>query len=150
MANNLTSVESMVRHIIEEQWKPNADYMFCNWYQANVSMADITKPVIVYVTPPSGSLYPMWNQTTDHPQSLVAFLVKTDFDFDSKENDKLMQSMKELAANFVNEVNKSGLFERIPDKQEIPYQAVYDFLDENVTGIILTVKLNALNGIKMC
>lgn len=144
------SVESKIRHIIEHQWQPEADYLFYNWAQANVEIRDIKRPVIIYVLPANGSLYPEWHQTTDRPISQIAFLAKTDFDFKTRENDKLMQSMKMLAAQFIQEVNKSGLFDKIPLKEEIPYQAVYDHLDENVTGILITIKLKPLNGIPHC
>lgn len=144
------SVESKIRHIIEHQWKPDADYMFYNWAQANAEIRGIKRPVIVYVLPASGSLYPLWNQTIDRPVSLIAFLCKTDFDFKTRENDRLMQHMKELASQFIQEVNKSGLFESIPQKEEIPYQAVYDYLDENVTGIMITIRLKPLKGIPHC
>jgi hypothetical protein len=61
-----------------------------------------------------------------------------------------MVAMKYLAANFVREVNKSGLFEAIPDKTEIPYQAVYDMLDQNVTGVIITLNLREVTGENFC
>lgn len=144
------SVESKIRHVIECQWKPDADYLFYNWAQANVEIRGIKRPVIVYVLPANGSLYPMWNQTLDRPETLIAFLAKTDFDFKTRDNDRLMQSMKILASQFVLEVNKSGLFEQIPLKEEIPYQAVYDYLDENVTGIMITLRLKELKGIQHC
>lgn len=129
---------------------PDADYMFYNWAQANAELRDIKRPVIIYVLPAFGSLYPTWNQTTDRPTSMIAFLAKTDFDFKTCENDQLMQAMKVLAAEFIQAVNKSGMFEPIPVKEEIPYQAVYDHLDENVTGIMITVKLKELTGILHC
>lgn len=144
------AVESKIRHIIEHQWMPDADYLFYNWAQANVEIRNIKRPVIVYVLPASGSLYPDWNQTTDRPISQIAFLSKTNFDFKTRENDRLMQAMKVLAATFIQEVNKSGLFMPIPQKEEIPYQCVYDHLDENVTGIMITLKLKPLLGIPHC
>ena len=147
---DLKSVESKVRFVIEEQWKPDADYMFYNWAQANAEIRGIKRPVIVYVLPANGSLYPTWGQTLDRPVTLIAFLCKTDFDFKTRENDRLMQHMKELAAQFIQEVNKSGLFEAVPQKEEIPYQAVYDYLDENVTGIMITIRLKPLKGIPHC
>lgn len=144
------SVESKIRHIVEKQWQPDADYMFYNWAQANVALDGIERPVILYVLPASGFLLPDWNQTTDNPQTQIAFLAKTDFDFKTDENDRLMQQMKVLASQFIVEVNKSGLFKRIEDKRNVPYQAVYDHLDENVTGIIITLELKELQGIKHC
>lgn len=144
------SVEAKVRHIIEEVWKPDADYQFYNWAQANVELHDLKRPVILYILPASGGLTPDWHQTTDRPEAQIAFLVRTDYDFKSRENDALMQAMKELAAGFMQAVNRSGLFQRIPDKEEVPYEAVYDMLDENVTGIIITLSLKEVDGIKHC
>lgn len=144
------SVESKIRQIIEDQWQPEADYMFYNWAQANAELRRLNRPAILYILPANGTLYPMWNQTIDRPESLIAFLCKTDFDFKTRENDRLMQHMKELAVQFIQEVNKSGLFEPIPQKVEIPWQAVYDKLDINVTGIIITLTLKPVKGIPHC
>lgn len=144
------NVESKIRYIVEEQWRPDADYRFLNWAQANVALDGIKRPTIVYILPPSGTLMHRWNQTTDRPQSQVAFLCNTRFDFHARENDRLMVAMKRLAATFVRELNKSGMFEQIPDKTEIPYQAVYDMLDQNVTGVIITLDLREIDGEKFC
>jgi len=144
------TVESKIRHIVEHIWKPDADYMFYNWAQANVALDGITRPVIVYVLPASGTLFPQWHQTCDRPTTQIAFLSPTDFDFKTRTNDRLMQAMKILAIKFILEVNKSGMFEKIPEKTPIPYQAVYDHLDENVTGIIISLDLRELQGIKHC
>lgn len=144
------NVESKVRWIVEEQWQPHADYRFLNWAQANVALDGIKRPTIVYILPASGSLFHRFNQTTDRPQTQIAFLCNTRFDFRTRENDKLMVAMKYLAAKFVREVNKSGLFEPIPDKTEIPYQAVYDMLDQNVTGVIITLNLREVTGENFC
>lgn len=144
------SVEQKVRHIVEDVWMPDADYRFFNWYQASAELDGIKRPVIMYVLPAAGKLYLDWNQTTDCPNTQIAFLVNTDFDFKSEENDRLMQYMKVLASQFIEHINSSGLFEKIPDKSEIPYQAVYDRLPQNVTGIIITLDLRELKGIKHC
>lgn len=56
--------------------------------------------------------------------------------------------MKRLSIRFVKAINESGLFATIEGK--IPYQVVYDHLDDNVTGIILTIPLVEEEGIIIC
>lgn len=56
--------------------------------------------------------------------------------------------MKRLAIRFIKALNESGLFE--PIEGRLPYRVLYDFLDRNVTGIVITPKLEEINGIRMC
>ena len=145
------NVESKVRYIVEKQWRPNADYGFYNWQQANVHFDDAKRPWILYVLPPSGNLYHQHFQTTDRPRTLVGFYCNMGkLDFNPRQNDKLMCAMKMLAATFIREVNKSGLFEPIPDKTEIPYRADYTFFDQGMTGIVIEIELKEIEGVKFC
>ena len=56
--------------------------------------------------------------------------------------------MKRLAIKFIKALNASKCFELIEGKQ--PYQVVYDFLDQNVTGIVLNLPLEEVDGIIIC
>ena len=78
----------------------------------------------------------------------IAFLDKTDFDFDSTENDEVIERMKGIFNEFLREYNKGEYFE--PIEGTIPYQVVYDGLDVNVTGIIVTLTLVELEGSMIC
>ena len=56
--------------------------------------------------------------------------------------------MKRLAIRFVKALNESECFERIEGK--LSYQVVYDFLDQNVTGVVLSIPLEEVDGVAIC
>lgn len=141
------TVEAKVRKVAESM-EEDVEYLFMNWSQANVAMDAITKPSVVYVLPPSGKLDFSYARVKDYPETQIGFLAPTDFDFDGTENDNIIEQMKRLAIKFVKALNTSKCFELIEGKQ--PYQVVYDFLDQNVTGIVLNLPLEEVDGIIIC
>jgi len=143
----LGTVEGKVRSIVASLGE-DVDYQFCNWAQANVALDSVSKPTIVYVLPPSGNLDFRRTQVKDRPETQLAFVCTTDFDFDGTENDGIIEAMKRLAVRFVKAYNNSGLFEQI--EGYVPYQVLYDHLDANVTGIILNLTLIEEDGISLC
>lgn len=141
------TVEAKVRKVAESMGE-DVEYLFMNWSQANVAMDAITKPSVVYVLPPSGKLDFSYARVKDYPETQIGFLAPTDFDFDGTENDNIIEQMKRLAIKFIKALNASEYFELIEGKQ--PYQVVYDFLDQNVTGIVLNLPLEEVDGIIIC
>ena len=141
------TVEAKVRKVAESMGE-DVEYLFMNWSQANVAMDAITKPSVVYVLPPSGKLDFSYARVKDYPETQIGFLAPTDFDFDGTENDNIIEQMKRLAIKFVKTLNASKSFELIEGKQT--YQVVYDFLDQNVTGIVLNLPLEEVDGIIIC
>lgn len=141
------TVEAKVRKVAESMGE-DVEYLFMNWSQANVAMDAITKPSVVYVLPPSGKLDFSYARVKDYPETQIGFLAPTGFDFDGTENDNIIEQMKRLAIKFVKTLNASKCFELIEGKQ--PYQVVYDFLDQNVTGIVLNLPLEEVDGIIIC
>lgn len=141
------TVEGKIHHIVNSL-NEDIEYMFMNWAQANVAIDGVDKPTIVYVLPPSGSLDFKWNAVKDYPQSQIAFICSTEFDFNGEENDNIIEAMKRLCIRFINAVNESGLFE--PIEGNLPYQVMYDRLDQNVTGIIITPILKEVEGVSLC
>lgn len=141
------TVEAKVRKVAESMGE-DVEYLFMNWSQANVAMDAITKPSVVYVLPPSGKLDFSYARVKDYPETQIGFLAPTDFDFDGTENDNIIEQMKRLAIKFIKALNASKCFELIEGKQ--PYQIVYDFLDQNVTGIVLNLPLEEVDGIIIC
>lgn len=141
------TVEAKVRKVAESMGE-DVEYLFMNWSQANVAMDAITKPSVVYVLPPSGKLDFSYARVKDYPETQIGFLAPTDFDFDGTENDNIIEQMKRLAIKFIKALNASKCFELIEGKQ--PYQVVYDFLDQNVTGIVLNLPLEEVDGIIIC
>lgn len=134
------SVQQRIKSIAE--CFTGCDYLFANWAQLNVELDDITKPTICYILPPSGTITPSLSATSfiDKPQTQIAFLCPTEFDFDGEENDELVEMMKLLACMFIRCLNESGLFDMI-DGEEIVYQIPYDTLDDNLTGVIINLPI---------
>ena len=84
----------------------------------------------------------------DFPNCMLAFIDKTDFDFDGKENDEVLERCKNLAMEFVLTANASGLFE--PVTGDVRYSVLYDKLDVNVTGVVIELQLREKQGINLC
>lgn len=143
----LGTVEAKVRKVVESLGE-DVDYLFCNWAQANVSLDKMKKPTIVYVLPPSGSFHFSWREVLDSPNAMIAFVSPSDFDFDGAKNDGIIEAMKRLCIRFVRALNESGYFEALDDN--IPYQVLYDHLDANVTGIVISPTLSEEEGVNLC
>lgn len=143
----LGTVEGKVKYIVETMGA-DVEYLFMNWAQANVQIDRIKRPTVLYLLPPSGYLNVAWNQIKDRPETFIAFLCSTEFDFDGEENDNLIEQMKRLAMRFIKRFNESGLFEII--ENDLPYQVLYDYLDQNVTGIVIHPVLKEIEGVSIC
>ncbi len=143
----LGTVEAKVRSIVESLGG-NVGYQFCDWAQANVTLDKVKIPTIIYVLPPSGTLNFSWRQVLDRPNAQIAFVAPTDFDFDGAENDGIIEAMKRLCIRFIKAVNESAYFEEIDGY--VPYQVLYDYLDQNVTGIVINPALKELEGVNLC
>lgn len=146
---SLGTVEGKVRDIVEKMGE-DVEYRFYNWAKLNVEMDTITKPAIVYILPPSGDFYvdSRRQEIRDFPEAQIAFLCSTEFDFESEENDALIEQMKRLCYKFIRAVNESGYFSQLNGK--LPYQVLYDHLDENVTGVVITPVLEEEVGYSIC
>ncbi len=143
----LGTVEGKVKAIVEAMGA-DVEYRFMNWAQANVELDRIDKPTVVYVLPASGYLNVAWNQIKDRPDSFIAFVSSTEYDFDGEANDNIIEAMKRLAIRFIKSLNESGLFEQI--ENELPYSVLYDHLDQNVTGVVIQPVLKEIDGVNIC
>lgn len=140
------TVEQKIRSIVESL--EGVAYMFKNWSQANDEIDHIDGPTIIYVLPPSGDLDFDYSQVRDYPQSQIAFVASTEFDFEGEENDNIIEQMKRLCIRFVKSLNESGLFEQIEGR--LSYRVLYDYFDQNVTGIVITPPLIEEEGVIIC
>lgn len=141
------TVEQKIRTIVESMGA-DVTYMFKNWSQANDEIDHIDGPTIIYVLPPSGDLDFGYSQVKDYPQSQIAFVASTEFDFEGEENDNIIEQMKRLCIRFVKSLNESGLFEIIEGR--LSYRVLYDYFDQNVTGIVITPPLIEEEGVIIC
>lgn len=141
------TVEQKIRSIVESMGD-GIVYMFKNWSQANDEIDHIDGPTIIYVLPPSGELDFDYSQVKDYPYSQIAFVASTEFDFEGEENDNIIEQMKRLCIRFVKSLNESGLFE--PIEGRLTYRVLYDYFDQNVTGIVITPPLIEEDGVIIC
>lgn len=141
------TVEKKIHSIVDSMGADVA-YFFMNWAQSNVALDKVDKPSIIYILPPSGDLDFGWSQVKDRPEAQIAFVAPTDFDFEGEANDDIIEQMKRLCIRFIKSLNGSGLFEQI--EGNIHYGVLYDYLDQNVTGIVIEPKLKEEHGVIIC
>ncbi|WP_294533331.1 hypothetical protein [uncultured Bacteroides sp.] len=140
------SVEKKIAKIAEKV--PGATYLFDNWATANVRLDKLPLPAIINLLPVSGKFHIGRTMLKDYPNCMIAFADKTEYDFDGKMNDEVIERCKGLAVEFIKEVNKSGMFEWVSD--DINYSVFYDKLDVNITGIVIELQLREVQGVPMC
>lgn len=147
---NYITVESKVRSIVDSLIAGGTEikYLFANWAQTNVEFSKVKEPTIVYVLPASGDLDISWREIKDSPETQIAFIDRTKFDFNSTENDEIIERMKRLCYRFIKQLNESGLFELVEGK--IHYRVIYNYLDENVTGVVINITLKEIEGTLIC
>lgn len=142
----MTTVEQKIKSIVDKM--DGLTYAFDNWQTANLRLDKLPFPAVVNVLPVSGRFNMGKNQLKDYPNMLIAFLDKTDFDFDGEDNDLIVEKCKNLAREFILRANESRLFEYI--EGDIYYSVVYDKLDVNVTGVVIELTPKEINGIGLC
>ena len=139
------TVEEKIKSVVDEM---GVKYIFENWATANVVLDSSTFPVVLNVLPVSGKFNIGKTQLRDCPNCMLAFIDKTDFDFNGKDNDTIIERMKTLAKDFIKRMNKSGLFEYVSG--DVSYSVVYDKLDVNVTGVVIEMPIKEITGLSMC
>lgn len=140
------TVEEKIKSVVDKM--KGVTYIFENWQAANVRLDKESLPAVLNVLPVSGVFNLGMTQLKDYPNCMLAFMDKTRFDFDGTENDKIVEKCKNMAKEFVLNLNRSGLFK--PVSGDIPYSVFYDKLDVNVTGIVIELRLEEVKGIVLC
>lgn len=136
-------VQSKIKEIAEKSL-PEFAYMFDDWSRWNIQQDIETLPVFVHLLPVSGQFNIKNGIIRDYPNCMLAFLDKAELDFDGEDNEITVERMKKAAYKFINDVNKSGIFEPVSD---FTYRVVYDSGDVNTTGIIIDVQLKEIQGV---
>ena len=77
----------------------------------------------------------------------VFFCKKTEFDFNSEENERIIDDCKRLAFGWLSLMRKSGYFETVGS---ITTERVYDPTTDILTGIAVNVTLRELQGYSEC
>jgi len=135
-------VDEKIKKIVESI--EGLSYEFNDWTRANVELDNAPLPTCLYLLPVSGQLLNKNGNFRDQPNALIAFLDLAELDFDGEDNEPTVERMKEYAKAFIIAVDKSGMFQPLPEI--IPYSVVYDKLDVNLTGVVIQVQLKELQG----
>ena len=77
----------------------------------------------------------------------VFFCKKTEFDFNSEENERIIDDCKRLAFGWLSLMRKSGYLETVGS---ITTERVYDTTTDILTGIAVNVTLRELQGYSEC
>lgn len=142
-----SSVERKINKVIQVM-DSGLTYIFDNWATANIRIDKLPLPAVINVLPVSGSFNVTARKMKDYPNCMLAFIDKTDLDFDGKENDAVLERCKNLAMEFILTANESELFD--PIEGDVPYSVIYDKMDVNVTGIVIELQLKEKQGINLC
>jgi hypothetical protein len=137
------NIKEKVKSIIEKI--EGLSFEYNDWTRANITLDNKELPTCLYLLPVSGSLNMHNGIIRDKPDCLIAFIDKDELDFDGEQNDEIMERMKDFARRFIVEVNKSGLFK--PVDGNFIYTSIWDKLDVNLTGIVLEIRLEELDGV---
>ena len=87
------------------------------------------------------------NQLREGVNLAVFFCKKTEFDFNSEENERLIDDCKRLAFGWISLLRKSGYLEAVGS---ITTERVYDTTTDILTGIAVNVTLRELQGYSEC
>ena len=87
------------------------------------------------------------NQLREGVNLAVFFCKKTEFDFNSEENERLIDDCKRLAFGWLSLLRKSGYLETVGS---ITTERIYDTTTDILTGIAVNVTLRELQGYSEC
>lgn len=107
-------------------------------------------PLINLVEIESGvfSLNPVTDSFKErYPQTAVQFLALSKFDYNSKENDAIVDQMKKLAKEFLLRYNATDYFEPLND---VSFNQLYHTYDEQTAGIEVIINVRELNSQSVC
>lgn len=139
------TVQEKIKQVIESLGEV---YLHENWQTANVRIDKMPLPCVLNVLPVSGAFQFGTSRVKDKPNCMIAFMDKSDFDFDGQNNDVVVERCKCRAMAFLIELGRSGLFKQVTG--DIRYSVFYDRMDVNVTGIVIEFTPEEIQGTILC
>ena len=106
-----------------------------------------TEPIAFAYLLKGGEVDVQRNQLREGVNLAVFFCKKTEFDFNSEENERLIDDCKRLAFGWLSLMRKSGYLETVGS---ITTERVYDTTTDILTGIAVNVTLRELQGYSEC
>jgi hypothetical protein len=137
------SIEDKLKEIAGQKF-PAFSYVFDSWDGVDVKVGRVSLPAIVTILPVGGNLNFRNGRLRDNENCAVAFIDKVPRDADGDENERVYTAMKDVAGQFIQELNKSGFFE--PIEGDVPYYTIYESMADNVTGVFLDLRLKEVIG----
>lgn len=138
------SVTNDLKRIAEEKFS-GYSWIYDDWKSADRKLGKVDVPAIVCIMPVGGTLSFRRGRVWDSPNCLLCFLDKVKRDADGADNEEVLERMKEEAARFVGEMNKSGLFE--PIDGDVPYDTVLEGTANVLTGIAMSLTIKEVKGL---
>lgn len=114
-------------------------WVYDDWKSADRVLAKVDTPAIVCIMPSGGTLTFRRGRVWDSPNCLLCFLDMVKRDADGEEKEIAFGRMKEEAARFVSEMNKSGLFE--PIEGGVDYDTISEGTANILTGLALSLTI---------
>lgn len=137
------SIEESIKKIAEEHFS-ECGYVFANWYEADERLNKTQCPFILALVPVDGRIRRKNGRKRNRETLMVGFFDKVPRGANSEDNARVYNAMREKAERFVDAVERSGWFEPLPD--DIPYQPWVEKFTDIVTGVVLTLDLEILEG----
>ena len=106
-----------------------------------------TEPIAFAYLLKGGEVDVQRNMLREGVNLAVFFCKKTEFDFNSEENERLIDDCKRLAFGWLSLMRKSGYLETVGS---ITTERVYDTTTDILTGIAVNVTLRELQGYSEC
>ena len=106
-----------------------------------------TEPIAFAYLLKGGEVDVQRSQLREGVNLAVFFCKKTEFDFNSEENERLIDDCKRLAFGWLSLLRKSGYLETVGS---ITTERVYDTTTDILTGIAVNVTLRELQGYSEC
>lgn len=136
------TIEGTIKEIAEKRYNAFS-YVFENWADADTKLEKLSYPAIVCVMPVGGMMGVRNGKVKDTEYVGLAFLDKAPRGAEGEDNERIYNRMKEVAATFVEELNKTRRFEPIT---EIPYDIICEQLATVVSGILLQLTIKQQVG----
>lgn len=134
-----------IKTIVEDTLKLRFLYSSINNINAAIDNTEL--PCVAVQKLITGTFENEGGQIKDSAPFLIMFLNSTIFDYDSLENQTIIDALKVTVKSFIREVDKSDVIIKTGSQT---YDDLYDYLDANVTGIALSITLKERAGTVPC
>lgn len=115
--------------------------------QLNADLEYAAYPCVFFYLLDTGSVNIQTAQTVERFEVAFYFANLTEFDFNTDENEELIETCKQSALLWLNTLQRSSVLQLISVGRS---QRVYDVFDVNLTGFALSVTIEEMQGFSGC